>query len=355
MVHSALPLLAFQYCFLPAEDVAPPLSFPFVKEGVALWLAERRFICRLTKEEGAVVFRQDGNFLPSLVGVLILHLALLVIGLAGVTTGLFGYRGNVSLIEGQSFRDTREGYSSFWPGILPLPFGGAEFTLLAVLPPPEADFFGFPDQVHLEVSDAESGYIAEEMLQRNISLLYRGLRLYPRRLGYAPQLLVSDNKGEPLSLSFVGLERKETGDGIIHADSFSLPGADLRLMARFYPPSGDQIPLLEIRSAVEGTSGVIELAGEGMWVEGYYLTFTDIRRYQRFHVVRDIGIYFFAIGSLLFLLGAGLYYFFLGRQVIIRLKQEGEELAISGIFRGLGQHLLEREFALFLAELAEGG
>ncbi|MBT9137236.1 MAG: hypothetical protein DDT34_02324 [Firmicutes bacterium] len=286
---------------------------------------------------------------------LLLHCALIVIALAGILTGLFAYRGNVSLIEGQSFRDVRDGYLAFWPGMLALPFGEAEFTLRNVLPP-EQGSFGFPAQVQLEVFDAKRNYAAEKVLPRNSFLVYRGLRLYPRRFGYAPLLSIGDERGEPFFSSYIGLERRETEEGIIHEDTFSLPGVELRLTARYYPPTEGQIPLLKVSLA--GTTreeiAVVLEQGKGAWAGNYYLEFTDVRRYQRFHVVRDIGIYFFAIGSFLFLFGAGLYYLFPGRKVIIRLKQEGEELAISGIFRGLGQQLLESEFALFLAELTEG-
>lgn len=341
----------------PRQELALPVSPFFARERVACWLSERRLPCRLTVDsESSLLFHHHKSFLPSQFGVLLLHFALLVIALAGVLTGLLAYRGNVTLIEGQSFRDVYGGYAAFWPGVFPLPFGEAEFTLLAVLPPQQENL-GFPAQVQLEVFDAKRNYAAVEVLEQNSSFSYRGLRLYPRRFGYAPLLNVSDNNGERLFTGFVGLERKETGKGTIHKDSFLLPGIGLAVTARYHPPAGGQAPHLEVefpQTNNKQTTIVIGMGEERRFGE-YLIEFAGLRHYQLFHVVRDIGVYFFAMGSFLLCFGAFLYYFFPGRQVTISLEQKGEVLFLSSIFAGPGQQLLKEEFAKLISEIKQGG
>jgi hypothetical protein len=328
-----------------------------VRKAVEMWLKERNlpFHCTEKKEERAIVWGAPGRAWPSSFGVLLLHVAVVAFALSGISTGLLGYRGNVSLIEGQSFRDKRDGgYSAFWAGPLALPFGEAQFTLLAVRPLAASPY---SELVRLEVFDTRTGRRAEKELRLNQAGIYRGLRLYARQYGFAMGLNVADAAGRHVFDGFVGLQRRETPAGVTHEDSFTLPlpGGLMRASARFSPPEAGQDAVLEIfiagKTEEEEDVAAVLAPGEGVWFGNHRVEFSGVRYYQRFHVVRDIGIWFFALGSGLLFLGSTMYYFFPDKRAQIYMLEKGDILTMSGIFRGPGKRLREAEFALFLDEI----
>ena len=129
----------------------------------------------------------------------------------------------------------------------------------------------------------------------------------------------------------------------------------MRASARFSPPEAGQDAVLEIfiagKTEEEEDVSAVLAPGEGVWFGNHRVEFSGVRYYQRFHVVRDIGIWFFALGSGLLFLGSTMYYFFPDKRAQIYLLEKGDVLTMSGIFRGPGKRLREAEFALFLDEI----
>ena len=325
-----------------------PLSPAEAEESVAFWLRERGIAYRLQNAGTQTIFSARKRGRATAVGALMLHAAILVLATGGLFTALTGYRGNVTLIEGQSFADTPAGYAAFWSGPLALPYGGSEFTLLSVeledplLPQPAVN------AISLEIFDPAAGRSQVVTAGAGNSILYRGLRLYPRQFGFAPLLSVTDAQEQIVLAGYVGLLTTVSEEGNLYTDRFTLGTSGLRAEARFFPARQGEEPSLELSVSDDGGSLAAGrlLPGERLAAGGLSILFDGYRRHLRLHVVRDIGFIFFALGSFFLCLGIAAYYFRPALSFLIVLEPEmAGGIRLAAYFAGQGEKFLRSEFA----------
>ncbi|MDP9443445.1 MAG: cytochrome c biogenesis protein ResB [Actinomycetota bacterium] len=165
-------------------------------------LRQRRFrVRRYTDEEGrAVVAAERGRLREA--GNLAFHLSLIVV-LAGVAVGsLYGFSGNVLVVERQGFSNTLTQYDEFWPGARFDPDELAPFSFTV-------DDFAVRFELRGEQRGAPRAFAADltyttepgaprrrHTLRVNHPLQIRGTSVFLVGHGYAPRVTVRDGRGD---------------------------------------------------------------------------------------------------------------------------------------------------------------
>ncbi|MEV0613942.1 cytochrome c biogenesis protein ResB [Nonomuraea sp. NPDC050404] len=135
-------------------------------------------------------------------GNLLFHVALLGILLAIGAGSLFGYRGNVLVVEGDGFANTVATYDRFMPGsqvsaesLEPFYFQLAEFKV-AYQVEGEKRGQALDYSAHLKVNDTPGAPTRDFELKVNEPLETNGTQTYLIGNGYAPTFKVTDGKGQ---------------------------------------------------------------------------------------------------------------------------------------------------------------
>ncbi len=166
-------------------------------DDVAERLRRRRF--RVVTGDGWVAaekghLRETGN--------LVFHLALLVLLFAVGAGGLYGYRGNVLVVEGEGFANTVAAYDRYMPGqrvsaesLEPYSFTLKDFQATYVA---AGEKQGQPldYSATLSVQDSPSSPARDVVLKVNDPLDVNGTLTYLIGHGYAPTFKVIDGKGQ---------------------------------------------------------------------------------------------------------------------------------------------------------------
>ncbi|WP_043629689.1 cytochrome c biogenesis protein ResB [Nonomuraea candida] len=135
-------------------------------------------------------------------GNLFFHIALLGILLAIGAGSLFGYRGNVLVVEGDGFANTVAAYDRFMPGsqvsaesLEPFSFQLSEFKVAYQV---TGDKRGqaLDYSAHLKVNDTPGAPARDFELKVNEPLEVNGTQTYLIGNGYAPVFRVTDGKGQ---------------------------------------------------------------------------------------------------------------------------------------------------------------
>ncbi|GAA2212741.1 cytochrome c biogenesis protein ResB [Nonomuraea monospora] len=210
-------------------------------------------------------------------GNLFFHVALLGVLLAIGAGSLFGYRGNVLVVEGDGFANTVAAYDRFMPGnqvsaesLEPFSFTLSEFKVAYQL---AGDKRGqaLDYSAHLKVSDTPTSAPRDYELKVNEPLEVDGTQLYLIGNGYAPVFKVTDGKGQ---VAFEGpvpclIEQKTTmTSGCVVKVPDAQP-SQLGFLLRFLPTSvpltngdyasafpGELNPEVKLLGAFSGDLGV---------------------------------------------------------------------------------------------------
>ncbi|MGP4099085.1 cytochrome c biogenesis protein ResB [Nonomuraea sp. KM90] len=135
-------------------------------------------------------------------GNLLFHVSLLGILLAIGAGSLFGYRGNVLVVEGDGFANTVAAYDRFIPGnqvsaesLEPFSFQLAEFkAAYQVTGDKRGQALDY--SAHLKVNDSPTAPTRDYELKVNEPLEINGTQTYLIGNGYAPVFKVTDGKGQ---------------------------------------------------------------------------------------------------------------------------------------------------------------
>ncbi|GII93587.1 cytochrome c biogenesis protein ResB [Sinosporangium siamense] len=209
-------------------------------EEVASRLRKRRF--RVATGPGWVAgekgfLRESGN--------LLFHISLLGLLFAVGAGSLYGYRGNVLLVEGDGFSNTVAAYDRYLPGVQvsaeslsPFSFTLKEFQATYIVEGRQRgqalDF-----EADLRVTDEPGGPERDFKLKVNEPLDSGGTMTYLLGNGYAPSFTVTDGKGQ---VAFDGPVPCLTADKATFASEcvIKVPDAepeDLGFLIRFLPTS----------------------------------------------------------------------------------------------------------------------
>jgi cytochrome c biogenesis protein len=170
-----------------------------VARAQALLRSQRRRV-QVYEEDGATVVSAEKGYLRE-AGNLVFHVAVLVVLIGFAVTGLFGYKGSVSVIEGQGFSNTLTQYDDFTPGsrfnsnnLAPFSFTVNAFHVAYDTSGP-----GIGTPLHfdadLSVTSHPGATPYDYDLRVNHPLSIGGASVFLVGHGYAPEITVRDGKG----------------------------------------------------------------------------------------------------------------------------------------------------------------
>jgi cytochrome c biogenesis protein len=305
------------------------LSPEMALSGAERVLRSKRF--RLTRADGTIT-GEKGHLRE--VGSLIFHTAFLVL-LLGMSLGkLFGFTGQVAVIEGQRFTDTHIDYDSITEGR----YFNEHFRGFSILLD-NFDVAWYPDGVPktflstVRLFDHGRG-LGTKRIQVNHPLTYRGVRVYQLSWGWAPVVRVTQGSkilydGPTIFLPRDGLWRGvvkvpetkplQSGFDMVFYTDFRttndgriINGAPqpVRPIIGFRQYVGDlglqvaqNVYELDTSALAGGTGGGITLGQSMKLPNGVSIAFTGLKQYSVFEIASNPGAPILLLAAVLILVG----------------------------------------------------
>ena len=292
-------------------------------------LRSKRF--RFVRADGTVA-AEKGHLREG--GSLLFHTAFLVL-LLGMSVGkLFGFTGQVAVIEGERFTDTHIDYDSITEGrYFNEHFRGFQIVL------DRFDVQWYPDGVPKTYKSSvrlfDRGKLIESpTIQVNHPLTYRGVRIYQISWGWAPVIKITQHgkvlyEGPTIFLPQQGLWHGvakvpettplQTGLDMSFLPDFErdangnvVPGSPqaLRPVLAFQQYLGDlglstaqSVYELDASRTAPGKSDVIGMGGSSNLPEGIVVSFTGLKKYSVFELASNPGAPILLLAAVLILVG----------------------------------------------------
>jgi cytochrome c biogenesis protein len=331
------------------------------------------------------------------VGNLVFHLSLLGVLISIAAGGLFGYKADKLLVEGQTFADTTSALDEFHPGRLVSGSDLAPFTL--TLNKFTASYItsgesrGQPSNFEADVTYAPSpgAPTGTYPIRINDPLSVDSLKVYLIGHGYAPEFTVTGANGQVSYQEATPFIPANTGtflsDGVVKA-----PEASLGFMGVFVPtaisvggtlesifPAADAPAVsligysgnLGMNSAVDqsvyqlDTTGLTELSGSPhLLLPGQSwklpggkgtITFTGVKQWVSLAITYDPGQVPALVCGILAIAGLLLSFFVRRRRVFVRAvpaaSGTGSVVTVGGLTRSDASGGFEEEFAELAADI----
>ena len=336
------------------------------------------------------------------VGNLLFHLSLLGVLLSIAAGGLFGYKADKLLVEGQSFSDTTAALDEFHPGRL---VSGSDLPPFSMtLNKFTADYVksgesrGQPSNFDADVTYTPSPGAAPgtSHIRINDPLSVDSLKVYLIGHGYAPEFKVTGANGQVTYDAATPFIPANTGtflsDGVVKA-SGTEPGTDLGFMGVFVPtaisvggtlesifPAADAPAVsligysgnLGMNSGIPqsvyqlDTTGMTRLSGSPHLLQPGQtwtlpggkgsVTFVGVRQWVSLAITYDPGQVPALVCGILALAGLLLSFFVRRRRVFARAvpaaSGTGSVVTVGGLTRSDASGGFEEEFAELAAEIA---
>ncbi|MDX1620562.1 MAG: cytochrome c biogenesis protein ResB [Nitriliruptorales bacterium] len=331
-------------------------------------LADRRW--RLREDDGrepAQLAAEKGHVLRE-GGSLVFHTSFYVLLIAIVAGQLIGFSGQVGIVEGESWAETRVGYWTYDPGRLWQDSDHTGFTMR--LDEFHVDWhrdprFGGQPSLFLSdvtITDPETGDTYSDTVGGNDPLVVDGMKIHQLDWGYAPRVVVEAD-GEVVHDAFLTLTNTDSGfwRGAVKAPAAD-PDVGLEILFWPYAPphedTGEPVltgapwadaPLLFFRefrgdlqleavqnvrnldtSRLEETgAGGLRPGGSFELADGVTVTFPELRRWVGFQVSSRPAVPYLLLGSILVLIGLipGLYAF--RRRLWVAAERSGERTLVT--------------------------
>jgi cytochrome c biogenesis protein len=309
-----------------AADVAADAGA--VLDGAERVLRRRRY--RVARA-GATLAADKGHWREG--GSLVFHTSFLVLLLGVSTANLFGHTGQVAVIEGERFTETRIDYDSITTGRF---FTGHRgFTV-------ELDSFdvdwhpnGVPKQFvsHVRVLDGDEEVLATDIFV-NTPLTYRGVRLYQISWGWAPEIRITQHGRVLYDGPTVFLQRQGGWNGVVkvpgtegYQTGFEMlfvadpqrsddgrffsggprPTDPLIVFEQFVGELGLDRPqsvyALDKTSLAPAEVGAMRMGAPAGLPDGIEVSFTGLRQYSVLQVATNPGALVLLIAAILILVG----------------------------------------------------
>jgi cytochrome c biogenesis protein len=375
--------------------------------GAAAVLRAQRFRLR-QPDAGGGEARGGGNWVSAEkgylreVGNLLFHLALLGVLLSIAAGGLFGYKADKLLVEGQSFSDTRSALDEFNPGRLvsgsdlpPFTMTLNKFTATYI---ESGASLGQPEDFNANVTYASSPGATPGTynIRINDPLSVDSLKVYLIGHGYAPEFKVTSANGSvtyDAATPFIPASTSTfLSDGVVKAPG-AAAGTDLGFMGVFVPtaisnngtlesifPAADNPAVsligyygnLGMNNGVPqsvyqlDTTGMAKLSGSPhlltpgqTWTlpDGKgSITFAGVRQWVSLAITYDPGQVPALVCGILALAGLLLSFFVRRRRVFVRAvpaaSGAGSIVTVGGLTRSDASGGFEEEFTELAAEIA---
>ncbi len=378
---------------------ASPLPPAAAVEGAASVLGGRRFRLRRPDAAGAGHWVSAEKGYLREVGNLVFHLALLGVLLSVALGGLFGYKADELLVEGQSFSDTRSALAEFNPGRLVSDSDLAPFSL--TLDKFSASYLttgantGQPEAFDAYVTYTPSPGAPSKTydIRINDPLAVDSLKVYLIGHGYAPVFKVTGANGKVAYEEATPFIPANTAtflsDGVVKA-----PDASLGFMGVFVPtavsvdgtlesifPAADAPAVsligysgnLGMNSTVAqsvyqlDTTGMTKISGSPqLLTEGQTwtlpggkgsITFVGVKQWVSLAITYDPGQVPALVCALLAIAGLLLSFFVRRRRVFVRAVPAasggGSVVTIGGLTRSDASGGFAEEFAELAADIAD--
>jgi cytochrome c biogenesis protein len=381
-----------------SSSYASALSPAAAVEGAAEVLGRKRFrLRRPDADRGEHWVSAEKGYLRE-VGNLLFHLSLLGVLLSIAAGGLFGYKADKLLVEGQSFANTTSALDEFHPGRLVSGSDLAPFTM--TLNKFTANYIesgesrGQPSNFDADVSYTASPGAAPGTyhIRINDPLSIDSLKVYLIGHGYAPEFKVTGANGQVAYQAATPFIPANTGtfisDGVVKA-----PDASLGFMGVFVPtaisvggtlesifPAADAPAVsligysgnLGLNTAASqsvyqlDTTGMTEVSGSPhLLVPGQTwklpdgkgsITFVGVKQWASLAITYDPGQVPALVCGILALAGLLLSFFVRRRRVFVRAvpaaSGTGSVVTVGGLTRSDASGGFEEEFAELAAEIA---
>lgn len=336
-------------------------------------LRAKRFRVR---RDGDVVAAEKGHLREG--GSLVFHSAFFILLIGSSVGQLFGYTGQVGVVEGERVTDTAVEYDYLKPGRF---FGdhhtgfSLELTRFGVAWYPN----GVPKMFASDVIVREGDRIARRAhIEVNKPLTYRGRRIYQLSWGWAPVVRVTQDGRVLYDGPTVLLQTKAQG----HRGVIKLPGAkpqqvgiDLQLFTDPEPVgSGDirdaspeprnpvivyerllgdlglsapqSVYRLDRTNLVPAGQGIIRQGNEADLGNGLVVAFVGLRRYSVLQIASNPGLPLLALAAICILVGLIPALYASRRRVWVRASSFGEASTLQIAGRAFQrQGAFEEEFA----------
>lgn len=232
------------------------------------------------------------------------HFGLILILLGGFTSRLFGFQGAVNAGEGEIVQLNRESFRSHQKGLF--------FTLV------EFPFAVFCRDIRVDYERNEAsrviidGFFSEDQrktpmrIEVNKPSYYQGVKFLIKELGFAPKIVIYDQKGEALVDGYV----KFFNNLDFGAADFVQVGGD-KFEFVVFPNQNKQQPflidepVLKVKLINQGkaiSTSNIPLNGSRK-VGSYQVSFTDVVYWVNLYLSKDAGYFISVAGSLAALVG----------------------------------------------------
>lgn len=327
----------------------------------AAGLLKKRFrnVEQVDESKSSFLCAEKGRF--SVFGVYIVHLSLLVLIVGAIIGSVFGIEGSVNIIEGEAVNtiNLRNGNHT-----LPLPFTVRcdKFTI---------EFYqgGAPKTYQSDLTFLKDNRVVHQgKLLVNHPLEFDGFRFYQASYGAAPE-------GKAMLTIFKN-GQQSMDKAVSLGEVFDLPGTEAKVQVLRIEDNlmkmGPAVKLVvkgaqgetafwvfqhidKIREMNPGMIAQVPMFNPGLF-RPYLFVLNEMEEkyYTGLQVTRDPGTPVVGAAAVLLILGLMLVLFSYGRQIWIRIDQDGKKVTISIAGRSYRNKAgLEREVQYLLAELKD--
>jgi hypothetical protein len=222
-------------------------------------------------------------------GSIIFHFSLVLIMSSSILNYLFKFEGVFALTEGQTAKDSAEGYHRVVEGPLYASIYERFSIKLEEISALDSTGYGSGSQARIKLWESAGKNDTNATLRTNVPVEWSGLEFhYGLLTGYSPEISVVDSAGMNVMQAIVRLATQRLDGEVTYADFLELPTLDARLKIVVVPRETESEPAVFIIEVEKRDRPVyVDTVGLNRSVrfEGSELTITGLRRWCYIDVV----------------------------------------------------------------------
>lgn len=309
----------------------------------------------MAPESGTGLLMLKNRFSP--LGFLLFHASFILCLLGGLLVMYTRFSGELALTEGQAFEGDMNQFRKITK--VPRVMKGMESLGIMLLKVRH----GYENNIAVEldagVKIRHRSETTDEVMRVNEPVKRGAFTILADDVGVSPYFVLMDAEGKAVSSGYFALKTAKGAE-----DGFRFPDMPYEFTVRFYPDyykdkgrdatrsENIKNPVFSIKAAKDGWpagEGLIA-RGEALKVGGYYLSFTELRQWASFIIVREYGAGTLMAGFALALIGLMARLVFYQRQVWLAVEQGTVYMGGRGEYYALA---FEAELDALCARLRE--